>query len=75
MRQLVYTMFISNNQGLFHLWWKENLLKRQKLPNYYDHDCNNEAKKDWYANATFAVSQKGNNRPDQTHLQTNMNKI
>ena len=30
MRQLVYTMFITNNHAPFHLWWKENLVKYQK---------------------------------------------
>ena len=24
---------------LFHLWWKENLIKHQKVSKYYDHDC------------------------------------
>ena len=31
MRQLVYTMFISNNRTSFHLWRKENFLKHQKV--------------------------------------------
>ena len=31
MRQLVYTMFITNNHTSFHLWWKENLIKYQKV--------------------------------------------
>ena len=31
--------FISNNQGSFHLWCKENLVKHQKFSNYYDHVC------------------------------------
>ena len=30
MRQLVYTMFITNNHDSFHLWLKENLVKYQK---------------------------------------------
>ena len=30
-RQLVYTMFVSNNRTSFHLWWKENLLKHQGI--------------------------------------------
>ena len=38
MRQLVYTMFISNNRASFHLWWKENLVKHQKVPKYYEND-------------------------------------
>ena len=33
MRQLVYTMFITNNHALFHLWWDKKVLK------YYVHDC------------------------------------
>ena len=39
MRQLVYTMFITNNQAIFHLWRKENLLNYQKVLKYYEHDC------------------------------------
>ena len=38
-RQLVYTMFISNNRPSFHLWWKENLVKHQKVSKYYETDC------------------------------------
>ena len=33
-RQLVYTMFISNNCTSFHLWWKENLLNIKKSQNF-----------------------------------------
>ena len=29
-QQLVYTMLINNNPTLFHLWWKENLVKYLK---------------------------------------------
>ena len=29
-------MFISNNYASFHLWWKENLLKHQKVLKYYE---------------------------------------
>ena len=29
MRQVVYTMFVSNNRASFHLWGKENLVKNQ----------------------------------------------
>ena len=29
--------FITNNQALFHLWWKKNLVKRQQFSKYYDH--------------------------------------
>ena len=39
MRQLVYTKFISNNRASFHLRWKENLLKHQKVSKYYENDC------------------------------------
>ena len=39
MRQLVYTMFISNNGASFHLWWKENLVKHWKVSKYYETDC------------------------------------
>ena len=38
-RQLVYTMFISNNRASFHLSWKESLLKPQKVSKYYAIDC------------------------------------
>ena len=39
MRQLVYAMFLSNNRPSFQLWWKENLLKHQKVSKYYETDC------------------------------------
>ena len=26
-------MFITNNHALFHLWWKQNLVKHQKSQN------------------------------------------
>ena len=38
MRQLVYTIFISNNRASFHLWWKENLVKHQRVSKYYEND-------------------------------------
>ena len=38
MRQLAYTMFISNICALFHLWWKENLVKHQKVSKY-ENNC------------------------------------
>ena len=41
MRQLVYTMFISNNRASFHLWCKENLVKHQKVSKYYKNGCSN----------------------------------
>ena len=40
-RQLGYTMFIANNHTSFHLRWKENLVKYQKVLKYYVHGCNN----------------------------------
>ena len=39
MTQLVYTMFIINNCASFHLCWKENLVKHQKVSKYYENDC------------------------------------
>ena len=39
MRQLLYTMCITNNHDPFHLWWKKNLVKHQKVSKYYDQDC------------------------------------
>ena len=39
MRQLVYSIFISNNRASAHLWWKENLVKHQRVTKYYENDC------------------------------------
>ena len=39
MRQLVYTILISNNRASFHLWWKKNLGKLQQVSKYYEKDC------------------------------------
>ena len=39
MRQLIYTMFISNNRRSFHLWGKENLVKHQEVSKYYENNC------------------------------------
>ena len=39
MRQLVYTMFITNNLDSFHLLCKENLVKHQNVSKYYDQHC------------------------------------
>ena len=39
MKQLVNTMFISNNRPSFHLWWKGNLVKHRKASKYYKTDC------------------------------------
>ena len=33
---VVYTIFISNNRASFHLWWKQNFLKHQKVSKYYE---------------------------------------
>ena len=30
--------FTVNNNASFHLWWKENLLKYQKVSNFCKHD-------------------------------------
>ena len=32
-------MLITNNQVLFHLRLKENLVKHPNVLKYYDHDC------------------------------------
>ena len=31
-------MFITDNRSLFHWWWKENLVKHQKVSKYYEND-------------------------------------
>ena len=36
MRHFVYNMLISNNRASFHLWWKDNLLKHQKVSECYE---------------------------------------
>ena len=36
MTQLVYTMYITNIGALFHLQWKENLLKYRKVSKQYE---------------------------------------
>ena len=33
-------MFITNNHDSFHLWWKENFIKHQKVSKYFGQDCN-----------------------------------
>ena len=38
-RQAVNIMLITNNRAPFHLWWKENLVKHQKISKYYENDC------------------------------------
>ena len=37
--QLVYYVFITNNRASYHLRWKKNLLKNQKVSKYYGNDC------------------------------------
>ena len=32
-------MFINNNCASFHLWWMENLVKHQKVSEYYENGC------------------------------------
>ena len=39
MRQLAYTMFIINNHASLLLWWKENVVKYQKVSKHYVRDC------------------------------------
>ena len=39
MRQLVHTMFISNNRASFQLWWKESLVEHQKVSKYFAIGC------------------------------------
>ena len=39
MRQLVYTMFVSNNCASFDMGWKGNLVKHQKVSKCYENDC------------------------------------
>ena len=38
-RHFVNTMFISNYQPTFHLWWKKNLVKHRKVLKYYETNC------------------------------------
>ena len=38
-RQLIYTLFITNNHASLHLCWKENFVKYQKVSKYCAHDC------------------------------------
>ena len=38
MRQLAYTIFITNNYASFHLWWKGSIVKHHKVSNYYEND-------------------------------------
>ena len=38
MRQLVYTLFLSTNRALFHLWLMKNWVKDQKVSKCYEND-------------------------------------
>ena len=38
MKQLLYSMFVNNNDASFQFRWKENLVKLQNVSKYYDHD-------------------------------------
>ena len=38
-RQHIYVMFISNYRVSFHLWWKKNLVKYQKVSKCYEKYC------------------------------------
>ena len=38
-RQLVYTIFITNYRVLFHMLWKENLVKHEKFSTYFENKC------------------------------------
>ena len=35
-------MFITNSCALFHLWWKDNLVKHQKASKCYENDCRSD---------------------------------
>ena len=39
MRQLAYSIFITNNHASLYLWWKENLIKHQKVSKHYANYC------------------------------------
>ena len=39
MKQLVYTISITNNHTSFRLWGEKNLLKYPKVSKHYDHNC------------------------------------
>ena len=38
-RQLVFTLFITNNHDSFHLRWQEHFVKHQNVSKYYGQDC------------------------------------
>ena len=39
MREILYTMFISNKRASSQLWWKENLVKHERVSKYDENDC------------------------------------
>ena len=39
MRQLKYTIIIGNSCASLHLWWKESLVKQQKVQKNYEKNC------------------------------------
>ena len=41
--RIYHVLFISNSRTSFHLWWRENLVKHQKIPKYYVNDCRTPA--------------------------------
>ena len=58
-RQLANTMLISKNRLLFHLWWKESLVKHQKVSKYYETDCTCflwSGVSGWYLNCSYSLS-------------------
>ena len=57
MRQLVYTMFITNNYISLHLWWKENLVIQQNISKYYEHSCRIQfTPVDWWIGNCWVIS-------------------
>ena len=47
-KQLVDTMFITNNYTSFHVW--SNLVKHQKVSNYCGHDCSKDVRETCFEN-------------------------
>ena len=45
MKQLVYTIFITNNHAPFHLWPKKNFVKYKEVSKYFGH-CSSR-RDDW----------------------------
>ena len=74
MRQLVYTMFISKNRALLHFWWKEHLVKHQRVSKYYENDCRviYDSRKYWNI---LSCDRKGKillNRSNMLHIDSNV---